>query len=115
MKSFKDLEVWKRSMDLVTQVYQLTLNFPGNEQYGLTSQMRRAAVSIPSNIAEGQGRHNPKEFAQFLYIAKGSLAELDTQLQICQRLNLIGDADTLFEQIKVIRVMLINLIKKLQA
>lgn len=115
MKSFKDLEVWKRSMDLVTQIYRITQNFPVNEQYGLTSQMRRAAVSIPSNIAEGQGRHNSKEFIHFLYIAKGSLAELDTQLQICQRLGLVGDADALFEQIKVIRIMLINLIAKLHA
>jgi four helix bundle protein len=74
----KDLDVWKRSMDLVVKVYQITKLFPDTEKYGLTSQMRRAAVSIPSNIAEGAARKGDKEFIQFLYISIGSLSELET-------------------------------------
>jgi four helix bundle protein len=75
--------------------------------------MRRAAVSIPSNIAEGQGRRNAKEFIQFLYIAKGSLAEIETQLIICERLKFIADAQVQIEKMKVLRMMLIGLINKL--
>jgi four helix bundle protein len=74
----KDLDVWKRSMDLVVKVYQITKLFPDTEKYGLSSQMRRAAVSIPSNIAEGAARKGDKEFIQFLYISIGSLSELET-------------------------------------
>lgn len=113
MTSFKDLEVWKRGIDLVEDVYCLTAKFPANEQFGLVSQMRRAAVSIPSNIAEGQGRKNAKEFIQFLYIAKGSLAEIETQLIICERLKFIADAQVQIEKLKVLRMMLIGLINKL--
>lgn len=102
-------------MRLVVSVYKLTQKFPDSERYGLSSQMRRAAVSIPSNIAEGQGRHSSREFIQFLYIAKGSLAELDTQLLICLSLNLIDNVDDLLEPIKLIRVMLVNLIAKLES
>jgi four helix bundle protein len=76
LKGHKDLDVWKRSMDLVFQVYKTTDAFPKHELYALTSQIRRASVSIPSNIAEGAGRKNRKEFVQFLYVALGSLAEL---------------------------------------
>lgn len=114
MKSFRDLEVWKQSMDLATEVYELTKSYPQNEMYGLVSQMRRAAVSIPSNIAEGQGRKNPKEFSQFLHIAKGSLSELDTQLELSRRLGYTPQNDHLDDLIKVIRVMIINLHKYLQ-
>ncbi len=113
MNSFKDLEVWKRGIDLVEDVYSLAAKFPANEQFGLVSQMRRAAVSIPSNIAEGQGRRNAKEFIQFLYIAKGSLAEIETQLIICERLGLISDLTALTDRMKVLRMMLIGLINKL--
>lgn len=74
IKSHKDLEVWKLAMALVEKVYQLTNSFPKVEQFGLTSQIRRSAVSVPSNIAEGAGRQNTKEFIQFLYISLGSLA-----------------------------------------
>ncbi len=115
MKSFRDLEVWKMSMDLAAEVYEITMSYPQSEIYGLVSQMRRAAVSIPSNIAEGQGRKNPKEFCQFLYIAKGSLAELDTQIELSCRLGFLKRNDNTHDQIKVIRVMLINLINSLQA
>jgi four helix bundle protein len=79
-RSFRDLEVWKLSIELAKELYCLTSKFPPAENFGLTNQIRRAAVSIPSNIAEGQGRNSPKEFRQFLSIGLGSLAELETQL-----------------------------------
>lgn len=83
----KNLEVWKKSMDLVEVVYALTLMFPDTEKFGLTNQMRRAVVSIPSNIAEGAARKSDKELIQFLHIALGSLAELETQYLIAVRLK----------------------------
>jgi len=113
MKSFKDLDVWNKGIEFVAEIYKLTSRFPKDELYGLVSQMRRAAVSIPSNIAEGQGRRNAKEFIQFLYIAKGSLAEIETQLIICERLGLISDLTALTDRMKVLRMMLIGLINKL--
>ncbi len=87
MNSFKDLEIWQKSIDLSVNIYQLTKSFPSEEKYGLISQLRRAAVSIPSNIAEGWGRNNKKEFIHFLNIAKSSCMELETQLIIALRLN----------------------------
>ena len=92
-KSYKDLFVWKKSLDLVTDIYELTEKFPKSETYGLISQMQRAAVAIPSNIAEGQKRGHKKEFIRFLHISYGSGAELETQLEICQRLHKIRDLD----------------------
>ena len=86
-RSYRDLEVWKLSIDLVKKVYQVTHNFPASENYGLINQIRRAAVSIPSNIAEGQGRNSSKEFKQFLAISLGSLAELETQLIIAKEIE----------------------------
>jgi len=88
ISSHKDLKVWQEAMDLVTSVYSISKNFP---KYELTSQMRRAAVSVPSNIAEGAGRKGGKEFSRFLFIALGSLSELETQLEIAFRLNYIED------------------------
>ncbi len=85
--TYRDLIVWQKSMDLVIEIYKLTENFPKTEQYGIISQMRRAAVSIPSNIAEGRRRGSKKEFKQFLVIAYGSGAELETQIEITKRLN----------------------------
>jgi four helix bundle protein len=114
LKSYKDLEVWKVAMDLVTEVYQLTHSFPSYELYGLSSQMRRCAVSIPSNIAEGAGRRNTKEFIQFLYVSNGSLSELETQIEIAFRLNYMKDIDILIDRIKHIRIMLLNLIQALK-
>jgi four helix bundle protein len=89
--SYQDLDVWQRSRQLVKAVYQLTETFPRHEQFGLTSQMRRAAVSIPSNIAEGWGRHYPAEFIQFLRIANGSRTELETQIILSSDLELIPE------------------------
>ena len=86
-RSYRDLDVWKLAISLVKGIYQLTGKFPASENYGLTSQIRRAAVSIPSNIAEGQGRNSPKEFRQFLSVGLGSLAELETQLIIAQEID----------------------------
>jgi len=86
---FKELKVWQKSMDLVVDIYTVTTNFPTDEKFGLTSQLRRCAVSIPSNIAEGAGRDSDKEFLYFLSIALGSSFELETQLILSQRLNLL--------------------------
>ena len=91
MSSYRDLTVWKKSMDLVTEIYRLVKFLPREETYALSDQMRRAAISIPSNIAEGQSRNSSKEFLQFLYIARGSKAELETQLLIAYRLNYLSD------------------------
>ena len=104
VRSFRDLQVWQRSMELTLVVYRLTQKFPREEVYGLTSQLRRCAVSIPSNIAEGQGRLNTREFKQFLGIARGSNCELQTQLEIARRLalgdpKLIDEAEGLAHEI----------------
>ena len=93
ISSFRDLTVWQLGMQLAEQVYRLTVDFPKSETYGLSSQMRRSAVSIPSNIAEGQGRDSTKEFLHFLAIAFGSICELETQLLIANRFNYISDED----------------------
>jgi four helix bundle protein len=87
VKSFRDLEVWQIGLDLVETIYRCTAEFPKSEMYGLSAQMRRAAVSIPSNIAEGQARSSSKEFLHFLSYALGSLAELETQLELAMRLQ----------------------------
>lgn len=87
VRNYRGLLAWQRGMDLVEMVYSLTENWPNTEQFGLINQIRRAAVSVPSNIAEGQGRHNPADFARFLGIAHGSLREVETQLLIAERLR----------------------------
>ena len=93
-RNYRDLIAWQRAMDLVEQVYNVTRGFPKEEIYGLTSQIRRAAVSVPSNIAEGQGRTSDKEFQQFLSIAHGSVREVETQIMISQRLKYVSDDQT---------------------
>ena len=98
VKNYKDLIGWQKAMDLVELVYQLSKRFPHEELYGLTSQVRRAAVSIPSNIAEGQGRNSPNEFRRFLSIAHGSLREVETQLMIAVRLRYLTESDILSTQ-----------------
>lgn len=116
MKTHKDLDVWKNSIELVKLVYKVTSNFPKDELYGLTNQIRRAAISIPSNLAEGAGRNHNKEFIQFLYIAQGSLSELETQLIIAKELDFIkGDIlESLIIRLNQIRAQLVGLIKYLQ-
>ena len=111
-RGFRDLRVWKDGMDLVEQIYRLTRDFPKQETYGLISQLRRAAVSIPSNIAEGQARTHVKEYLYHLSTAKGSLAEVQTQLEIAARLSyvtleqmrpIMQQADALSKQLFALR------------
>ncbi len=108
----QDLKVWQRSMELVAAIYERTSAFPKSELYGLTSQIRRAAVSVPSNIAEGQGRRSPKEFCQFLRHAKGSLMEVETQVMIAIRLSYMNapSGETLLKMSSEIGKMLNGLI-----
>lgn len=105
----KDLEIWKQSMDLVIDVYQITSQFPDEEKFGLVSQMRRCAVSIPSNTSEGAGRGSTKEYIRFLKIAKGSLAELETQIEIAYRLNFVERNINIDNKIRSISKMLYKL------
>ena len=109
----KDLDVWKKSIELVTEIYSITANFPNEEKYGIVSQIRRAAVSIPSNIAEGCARFSDKENLRFLDIARGSLAELETQLIISKNLGFI-DSDNLIQKIYPIAQMLSGLKRHLK-
>ncbi|HAF70545.1 TPA: four helix bundle protein [Candidatus Acetothermia bacterium] len=113
MKSHRDLDVWKEAMELVKTVYQLTSSFPQSELYGLTAQLRRAAVSVPSNIAEGAARDSKREFVQFLHIALGSLAELETQTLLAKEL-FNCDTKELESSLARLRKMLIGLIRSLQ-
>jgi len=91
MKTHKDLDAWKFSVDLVTLIYELTADFPKDEIFGLTNQIRRASISIPSNIAEGAARNSTKEFIHFLYISLSSQQEIDTQLLIAKNLQYISE------------------------
>ena len=91
--SYTQLKVWQKGMDMVEEIYHITLKLPESERFGLISQLRRAAVSVPSNIAEGYSRMTTKEYINFLSIARGSNAELETQLLICKRLNYLSDSD----------------------
>ncbi|MFH0760626.1 MAG: four helix bundle protein [Bacteroidota bacterium] len=110
----KNLEIWKRSMKLVLEIYTLTKEFPSDEKFGLATQMRRAAVSIPSNIAEGAARKSTKELRQFLYISIGSLAELDTQILIAKMLKYINpSSDAIQNEIDEIRAMILSIVNKL--
>ncbi len=115
IRTYRDLELWQKSMELVKEVYRLTKKYPKEEVYGLVSQMRRAAVSIPSNIAEGFRRLHNNEYKQFLYVSSGSCAELETQLTISKELAYITQADeaALLEKLDHIGRMRTNLIKKL--
>ena len=116
MKSYRDLIVWQKSMNLVTLIYKLVLELPENEKFGLTPQIKRSAISIPSNIAEGYGRNYRKDYSRFLQIARGSLFENQTQLEIAINLDFIK-AENLNE-IKELSIevekMLNSLIKKLE-
>ncbi len=114
MKTHKDLDVWKLSRVFVSDVYKITEDFPKSENYGLTSQIRRSVVSIPSNIAEGSARQGNKEFIQFLYISLGSLAELETQLLLAIDLNYLKEDENLFKKLERIRMMLLGLIRSIK-
>jgi four helix bundle protein len=113
MKTHKDLNVWKESITFVTFVYEKTKLFPKDELFTLTSQIRRSAISIPSNISEGAARESNKEFLRFLFIAQGSISELDTQLIIAHNLNFLSKEDyfQISEKLIAIRKMLAGLIK----
>ena len=104
----KDLDVWKRAMDLVEQVYLLTSSFPSSEIYGLTNQLRRAAVSVPSNIAEGASRTGDKELLCFLNVTTGSIAEIETQLLIGVRLKYLDQQNEIFDLITEVRKLLLG-------
>ena len=114
MKTYKTLIVWQKSVDLVEYVYVLTRNFPDDEKFNLTSQVRRSAVSIPSNIAEGHGRNTNGDFSRFLKIAFASSSELETQLLIAFRLKMITqkEYDEVTDLLTYVRKMLSSLIKK---
>ena len=94
VQNYKDLIVWQKSMSLAKEIYRLANKLPKEELYGLTNQLKRAAVSIPSNIAEGNGRISSREYARFLSIARGSKSEVETQLLLCVELNYLESADT---------------------
>ncbi len=104
------MDIWKLGIELVEKIYKITSQFPKAEYFGLSSQMQRAAVSVPSNIAEGAARNSEKEYIRFLYISLGSLAELETQLIISQKLNYINDK-FIFEEVEKLRSKLLNFIK----
>jgi four helix bundle protein len=114
-RSYKDLVVWQKGIQLAKVVYGLTRSFLAEEKFGILAQMRRAAVSVPSNIAEGQARHTTNEFIQFISHAEGSVAEVDTQLIVCVELTYIPaeDADAVFQLISDLRRMLNALRRKL--
>ena len=111
----KDLEVWKKSIELVKDVYDMTSQFPDSEIYGLISQMRRCAVSIPSNLAEGSAKYSDNETLRFIDISLGSLAELETQVIIAKELNFISDNSEVLEKIKQLNAMFIGLRKHLKS
>lgn len=116
MNTHENLKVWKESLDFVKDIYEITRGFPDSERYGLISQMRRAAVSIPTNISEGAARRSRKEYLQFLYISRGSLSEIDTLLKITLSLKIVESPD--YERVKeksdLIGKLLTGLIKSLR-
>ena len=117
MRSYKELDVWQVAMSLAVTCYRVTRGFPRDELYGLTTQIRRAATSIPANIAEGYGRETTKSYIQFLRIAQGSLKELETHLTLAERVDVLVpvDAATLLGECERVSKMLRNFIRALQA
>lgn len=115
MKTHHDLDVWKKSIDLITTIYKVTESYPKSELYGLTNQIRRCAVSIPSNIAEGAARTSVKEFSHFLSIALGSVAELETQLIVSTNLKFLpkDDFNSILKKLITIRKMTLGLKKSI--
>lgn len=115
IKSYKDLDVWKKSIELVKEVYILVKYLPKEETYALSDQMRQSAVSIPSNIAEGSGRNGTKEYLQFLYIALGSLCELETQIIVAKEIGYINTIEKLEDNMTIIKKMINSMITSLKA
>lgn len=115
IETYKDLLVWQKAMMLTTQVYKIIKKLPKEETYSLSSQIRRAVISIPSNIAEGYGRHTPKEYAHFLSIARGSSFELETQLLLCEQIHYLQSSDVqpFLDILSELTKMLNSLIHKL--
>ena len=114
MKSYKELDAWKYAMDFVVEVYRLSGIFPDEEKFGLCSQVRRAAVSVPSNIAEGFGRETHADFARFLTQARGSLYEVETQLRLASHLGYIDESQIPVQQIEVVSKLVGALIRRLR-
>ena len=115
LRNHKDLDVWKKSMELTTRIYELTKLFPKDELYGITSQIRRASVSVPANISEGAARNSLKEFIQFLHISLGSLSELETEILIAKNIEYMDNYDeNIFNDITDIRKMLLGLISSIK-
>ena len=113
MKTHRDLDIWNEGIELVIKIYESVERFPRDERYGLIDQIKRASVSIPSNIAEGAARNSSKEFMQFLYIALGSASELETQLIISKRLGFLANED-LFERLERVKSKILGLIRHLK-
>jgi len=110
---YTNLKVWEASMSLAEEIYSLTVDFPADEKFGLVSQLKRSAISVPSNIAEGKGRNSDKEFKQFLYIARGSLFELRTQLELARRLGFVDNNKKIKNRIVEVQRMLNTLLNRL--
>ncbi|NJD21781.1 MAG: four helix bundle protein, partial [Melioribacter sp.] len=116
MKTYNELIVWQKAVEFVTSIYKITKNFSKDELYGLTNQLRRASVSIPSNIAEGFGRNSKNDFKRFLQISIGSVFEVQTQLQIAKNLDFISEEDfnKIYNATREIEAMLSSLIRKIK-
>lgn len=116
MSNFRKLIIWQKAMNLVTKTYHSTKKFPKEEIFGLTSQIRRCSISIPSNIAEGHGRESNKEYLRFLNISIGSLFELQTQLEIAKNIEYLTEEDfnTLYEDSREVERMLVSFINKIK-
>ncbi|MBN1694066.1 four helix bundle protein [candidate division WOR-3 bacterium] len=114
-KTHKDLEIWNKGIDLVMEIYKSTKNFPDEEKYGLVSQMRRASISYPSNISEGAARNSNAEYIRYVYIALGSLSELETQTIISEKLGYINNTENILENIGILRKQSHKFIKYLKS
>ena len=116
MRTFKDLFIWQKSMTLVTKTYQITQTFPKEELFGLTSQIRRSAISIPSNIAEGFGRDGNKEFYRFVTISLSSLFEFQTQIEIAKNINFLKEEEfnIIYNETRELEAMIVSFLKKLK-
>jgi four helix bundle protein len=116
MKTFRDLFIWQKAMTLVTNAYQITEKFPKEELFGLTSQIRRSAISLPSNIVEGYGRGSNKEFSRFINIAISSLFEFQTQIKIAKNINYLNEKEfkSIYEETRELEAMIISFSKKLK-